>query len=402
MDKLIITRQNYKSNCEGEKPFYVCLRIDENGPTDLELCPTDQKLTETVGTIFVAKIKDIAPQMKAVFVEIAPGCTCYLEMKHFENAWFVKRARKEQLTQGDELVVQIKKEPIKTKYAIVSTKIELPGQYMVITNEQRPTGYSAKLSKEQKERLQKMDLSADKDCALIFRTNAATATADELLLEYHSLHETFRQLRQNYAYRTCYSVLHQSKPFYSRMLKSIPRTMLERVITDEPHIFREISEEYAADVFIQERLQLYDNDSYSLGQCFGISRLLDRTLNERVWMKSGAYLLIQQTEAMTVIDVNSGKKEAKKKHTEDYFLQVNLEAAEEIARQLRLRNISGICMVDFINLKSKEQQDILQKRLTELLRLDPVGAQFVDFTRLGIAEITRKKVRKSLRQQMEQ
>lgn len=396
MDKLIITRQNYK------KESYVCLRVDETGPTDLELFPIEQKDTETVGTIFVGKIKNIAPEMKAVFVEIAPGCTCYLDMEHLEEAWFVRRAREGKLTQGDELVVQIKKEPIKTKFAIVSTKLEIPGRYMVITNEKRPTGYSAKLSREQKERLQQLELTGNGDCSWIYRTNAADATEAEIRQEYQRLYGTYTQLKQNYSFRTCHSILYRPKPFYSRMLESIPREQLETVITDDSRVFQEISELYSGDALVMESVKKYENDAYSLGQCYGIFKLLERTLNERVWMKSGAYLLIQQTEAMTVIDVNSGKKEAKKKQTEEYFLQVNLEAAEEIARQLRLRNISGICMVDFINLKSKEQQEILKKRLTEILRRDPVGAQFVDFTKLGIAEITRKKIRKSLSQQVEQ
>ncbi|MGN0341538.1 MAG: ribonuclease E/G [Roseburia sp.] len=396
MDKLIVTRQNYI------KESYVCLRVDENGPRDLELFPIEQKDTENVGTIFAGKIKNIAAQMNAVFVEIAPGCTCYLDMEHLQEAWFIKRARAGQLTQGDELVVQIKKEPIKTKFAIVSTKIELPGQYMVLTNEQRSTGYSAKLSREQKERLQQLEVPESNDCSLIYRTNAATATEDEIRQEYRQLYKTYAQLKQNYSFRTCHSILYRPKPFYCRMLDSIPRDSLEAVVTDEPQIYREISELYEVDSYVRENLVLEENDAYSLSLSYGLPKLLERTLNERVWMKSGAYLLIQQTEAMTVIDVNSGKKEAKKKQAEDYFLKINLEAAEEIAKQLRLRNISGICMVDFINLKSREQQEILQKHLTELLRQDPVGAQFVDFTKLGIAEITRKKLRKSLSQQVEQ
>lgn len=393
MDKLIITRQNYK------KESYVCLRMDGKNATDLELYPLEQKLTETVGTVFVGKIKSIAPQMQAVFVEIAPGHTCYLDMGQIEHGWFLKRCREGQLTQGDELVVQLTKEPLKTKYAIVSTKVELPGQYMVLTNESRPVGYSAKLTREQKERLQQLQLSPQ-SFSLIFRTNAATATEEELRQEFHSLSTAMQELEQNYRYRTCYSVLHRPKPFYARMLESIPRNSLEAVITDDLSIRQEFLKIYEADELTREKLVFYNNDACSLSQCYGLSKILDRALKEKVWMKSGAYLLIQQTEAMTVIDVNSGKKEAKKKQAEDYFLQVNLEAAEEISRQLRLRNISGICMVDFINLKQKEQQEILQQHLTRLLRQDPVGAQFVDFTRLGIAEITRKKLRKSLDQQV--
>lgn len=136
----------------------------------------------------------------------------------------------------------------------------------------------------------------------------------------------------------------------------------------------------------------------SLTALYGLKSKLEAALSERVWLKSGAYLVIQPTEALTVIDVNSGK--CIKGKQKDFYLKINLEAAEEIARQLRLRNISGICLVDFINMDTKEANDSLAHTLKKCLFQDTVPAMFVGFTKLGLAEITRKKVKKPLWEQI--
>lgn len=138
----------------------------------------------------------------------------------------------------------------------------------------------------------------------------------------------------------------------------------------------------------------------SLSALYGLKFKLKEALKERVWLKSGAYLVIWPTEALTVIDVNSGK--CLKGKRKDYYLNVNLEAAVEIARQMRLRNISGICIVDFINMDTRKAEEELVRVLKQELAKDTVPAVFVDFTRLGLAEITRKKVKKPLWEQIAQ
>ena len=124
---------------------------------------------------------------------------------------------------------------------------------------------------------------------------------------------------------------------------------------------------------------------------------MENALKEKIWLKSGAYLIIQPTEALTVIDVNSGKNVAKKEMQEN-FLKINIEAAKEIAYQLRLRNISGIVIVDFINLTSKEAEAELLKEFRAALKSDPVQTDIIDITKLGLVEVTRKKVKKSLKE----
>ena len=168
---------------------------------------------------------------------------------------------------------------------------------------------------------------------------------------------------------------------------------IEKIITDDTEVYKELTEGAAADQAV-----FYEDEKLSLSALYGLKYKLMDALKEKVYLKSGAYLVIQPTEALTVIDVNSGK--CTKGNKTDFYLKVNLEAAGEIARQLRLRNISGICIVDFINMDTKEAQTELVHALKKALAEDTVPSVFIDFTKLGLAEITRKKVKKPLWEQV--
>ena len=163
---------------------------------------------------------------------------------------------------------------------------------------------------------------------------------------------------------------------------------------DEEDIFNEIAEHLP---YLKEKglLKLYQDEKVSLGTLYNFRGSLDKLIEKRVWLKSGANIIIEQLETMTVIDVNSGKNNSKK---EEAVLEINKEAAVEIARQLRLRNISGMILVDFINMKSKKYMDELITLLKEQIKKDPVPCDFIDVTKLGLAELTRKKTYKSLKE----
>ena len=182
----------------------------------------------------------------------------------------------------------------------------------------------------------------------------------------------------------------------------VPQKGLIEIITDEPELYD------AMQAFLKEKksplehcLRLYEDGQLSLDTCYGLSMRLMEALKERVWLKSGGYLVIQPTEALTVIDVNTGKSTTKR-DVQEHYLKVNLEAAQEIAYQLRLRNISGIIIVDFIDMTSTEAKGQLMDALLGYTRLDPVPVQVVDMTKLNLVELTRKKVKKSLREQLEE
>mgnify|MGYP002572121380 CR=1 FL=1 len=174
---------------------------------------------------------------------------------------------------------------------------------------------------------------------------------------------------------------------------------LEEIVTDDKELFETIQiylEHYGIEA---KKLRFYQDDLLPLCKVYSIEKALKEALSEKVWLKSGGFLVIQQTEAFVSIDVNTGKNIAKKEMQEN-FLKVNIEAAEEIARQLRLRNISGIVIVDFINLEAKSAESELLNVFGAALKKDPVPTQIVEMTKLGLVEVTRKKIKKSLRESL--
>ena len=217
------------------------------------------------------------------------------------------------------------------------------------------------------------------------------------------------------AFRTCYSLLEQGTPPYIQSLRDAKKGTLSEIITDVPEYAKKIEawleEEKEADKEQKENqppadknesinqavpnLSLYTDENLPLMKLYRLESVLKSASDRRVWMKSGGYLVIEPTEALTVIDVNTGKYTGKKTPAETIF-KINLEAAHEVARQLSLRNLSGIIIVDFIDMESKEDQETLMRTLGEELSRDPVKTILVDMTRLGLVEITRKKVRRPL------
>ena len=176
---------------------------------------------------------------------------------------------------------------------------------------------------------------------------------------------------------------------------------LTEIVTDDQTIYAQIKE--YLETYQEEdldKLRLYEDHQITLSALYNIEKRLDEATREHVWLKSGAYLIIQHTEAFNVIDVNTGKAIAGKKKAQETFLKINLEAAREAARQIRLRNLSGIIIIDFIDLLDKKDQEILMRELADLFRKDPVKTTVVDITALNLVEITRKKVRKPLHEQL--
>ena len=214
------------------------------------------------------------------------------------------------------------------------------------------------------------------------------------------MYAKFRAVVKQYAHRTCYSCLYRAPSGYISGVRDYFSLDLERIVTDDKEIYEELKKTFGEGASLPDgELVLYEDKALSLSALYGLEVKLEDALKERVWLKSGAYLVIQPTEALTVIDVNSGK--CQKGLKSGLYLKINLEAAEEIARQLRLRNVSGICIVDFINMDTEEEKEELVRNLKHHLEQDRIPTVFVDFTKLGLAEITRKKVKKPLWEQVE-
>lgn len=355
-----------------------------------------------LGNIYVGRVKEIAAHLNAAFIEIAPGLSCYYSFEDFRDPVFVKKtASKKRMVQGDEVVVQVVKEGMKTKPPQVTTNLSFTGKYLVLTTENVRLSVSRKIDSLRAGALREIMKPRKKDqYGLILRTNALHAAEDELWKELEELEEQFYDLTQKAAYRTCFSVLFKEKPGFIKCIQSLNMEAVTAIITDEQAYYDEINcylSRQQTDALT--KLRLYEDNSYPLKSLYGLGYKLEDALKKRVWLPSGAYLIIEATEALTVIDVNTGKS-AYKKDPQKYYFKTNLEAAKEIARQLRLRNISGIIIVDFIDMTKEEAKEILLDTLRQETRKDSVPVSILGMTKLNLVEITRKKIYKPLTEQL--
>ena len=368
-----------------------------NRMIEVSCSPTER--ASVLDSVYIGRVSRMIDRLEAVFVEIAPGRMAYLPMQECEAAWMAKQQRPGRLTEGDEIVVQVVREAVKTKEPVVTTNISVKGNALILTSKNKKLGVSNKLDAEKRKHYQ--SLFADKkeeSFGLVVRTNAENITDERLLEEFEILCGQFHKLEAIYRFRTCYSCLYHAPDPYILSVRDYLAMELEKIVTDDKEIYEHLCDMFGKEARVADKLEFYEDPLVSLSVLYGLKSKLDDALSRKVWLKSGAYLVIEPTEAMTVIDVNSGK--CIKGKQEDFYFNVNLEAAEEIARQLRLRNISGICIVDFINMDTEEAKTKLVRALKQCLKNDTVPASFVDFTKLGLAEITRKKIKKPLWEQI--
>ena len=354
-----------------------------------------------LGNIYVGKVKNIAANISAAFIEIANGQLCYYALNDNDAPIFTTPKKKNTLVAGDELLVQVSREAVKTKAPTVTANLNFAGKYLVLTSGKHHLGLSSKLSPEDKQRLRTIaEPFLGKDFGIIVRTNAAEASEDELRAELGELTEAYRHTVETGRNRACFSLIYKEPSAYAARLRGLRADSFNKIVTDRADIYRELkaylTDRQPADL---PKLYFYEETAPSLDSVYGLSKAFEEAGKERVWLKSGGYLVIQPTEALTVVDINTGKYTGKKKK-DDTFLKINLEAARELARQLRLRNLSGIIVADFIDMDREEDKQTLMAVLASELKKDPVRTSLVDMTPLGLVEITRKKVQKTLAEQV--
>lgn len=360
----------------------------------------EQADSHAVGNIYIGKVKNIVPNIGAAFIDIENGVSCYYDMKDAATALFTLRTGKKPICIGDELVVQVSKEAVKTKAPTVTGNISLTGRYAVLTHGNTRIGVSSKIPRQMREELkEKLSGFQNDRFGLIIRTNARDAAFQEVLDEIHSLIEEYEHLVSIASSRTCYSCLKAAPPSYISDLKNVYMEGMEEIIIGDQELYDDIYAYFRSEM--PEKLgllRLYDDPGYPLHKLYSTESILEKALREKVWIRNGGYLVIQPTEALTVIDVNSGKNSGKSRD-ESGILKMNLEAARETARQIRLRNLSGIIIVDFINMESEDHIAELIRQFRILLAEDPIQTTLVDITPLNLVEITRKKVRRPLYEQ---
>ena len=385
---------------EAQKVWIFLLEDDEI--VEIHCDKPDSGVRQHVlGNIYVGRVKNIVPNIGAAFIEIESGVECYYDMSQAANALFTHKAGRKPLCIGDELVVQISKEAVKTKAPTVSSNLSFTGRYAILTTGNTRLGPSGKLPKSLREELKERLLPyKNEEYGLIIRTNAGDADFDQILGEIKSLEQSYTALKSASQTRTCFSCLQEAPPAYISDLKNVYTEGLTEILIEDEELYRQVREYYTREQPAElEKLRLYQSSQLPLGKLYHTQTVLERALSERVWLKNGAYLVIQYTEALTVIDVNSGKCSVKKNPSETY-LKINLEAAREAAKQMRLRNLSGIVIVDFINLDDADATRELLKTFRQYLSKDPIQSTLVDVTALQLVELTRKKVRRPLHESL--
>lgn len=398
MGKIIITKQNSKlllSLFEDSKPSLFQTAV----------LPGDESL---LGNIYLSRVKDVVPAISGAFLSVSAAQTVYLPLSDCDNLLIANRKLEEadSLKQDDEIVIQISKEALKTKQPTATTKLSLTGQYCVCEYFGHGLHFSKKISPENKQMLKEAicnrNIPDRKHFSFTVRTNAGSLTdLSPLYEEMESFIHVFNQITENYKHRTCYSCLYKPEDEIISLLKNIPLTAYDEIITDDANVYSILANNAIHHFHaINKNIRFYQDEMLSLSKLYSIESHLKEALGKKVWLPCGGYLIIEPTEAMVVIDVNSGKAESTSKSKnnlkENYILNINIEAAKEVARQLRLRNYSGMIMVDFINMSSDENKQKLLSILDTYLKEDTVKTRLVDMTALGIVEITRKKVNKPL------
>lgn len=392
MSKIIITAMKIK-----DSPCLVYALKEDRRIMEIRLAPVGQN--SLIGNIYVGQVEKVAENIKAAFVRFGNGETGYFPLEEASQVIYTSGRRGSgPLHTGDEILVQVSRDAMKGKLPALTANLNFTGRYLVLTTGNKKFGLSSKLSGEERSRLSKwLEEDAarpEKEFGIIVRTNAGEAPKEEILRELKYLQRLYQKTVFDGRSRTCFSLLYEADLFYLNAIRDAYSRNIEEIITDVPEIYDKIAA-YLKDFSPSriEPLSLYRDTLLPLYKLHSLESALEEIQREKIWLNSGGFLVIQQTEAFVSIDVNSGKFTGKKK-AEETYRKINLEAAGEIARQLRLRNLSGIILIDFINMENPDHRDELFHVLQKYLRKDSVKGKVVDITPLNILEMTRKKVRR--------
>lgn len=393
MDKLIVTRWREK----------VCTAFLSEGKISQIMLEADNAFS-LLNNIYIGRVQKVVANINAAFVDIGKGETGYYSLEENQSHIYMSPPGKK-LKAGDEIVVQVSRDGVKTKAPVLTGKLSFTGRYLVLTAGRPGIGFSAKIANSSyKARirpvLEKALGAEGETLGIIVRTNGPEASETALLEELDCLKSQYRKLLSEAVCRTCYTCLYQSPPACVAAIRDAYGSSLQEIITDVD-IYHKQLKDYLSEYqpSNKDKLIFYDDKLLPLAKLYSLDTAVEKALGKNVWLKSGGYLVIEPTEAMVVIDVNTGKYSGKKKQ-QDTIFKINMEAADEIARQLRLRNLSGIIMIDFIDMEREEDREQLLRHLGEVVSKDPVKTTVVDMTRLNLVEVTRKKVRKPLHEQI--
>jgi ribonuclease E len=352
------------------------------------------------GNVYLGKVRNVLPGMEAAFVDFGEAKNGVLyagdvQVDPQANGGRHPRIEKA-LKVGDEVLVQVSKDAMGSKGARLTNQVSLPGRYLVLAPDPDVRGISRRLPDPERERLRRLvaDLSPE-GFGVIVRTAAEEASEDELRADVERLRATWDDISAKMAHGGAPRLLYEEPSLVLRVVREHFTGDFRRLMIDDTAIYDEVVEYLeATDPDLVGRVHLY-RDEIPLFERFHIQDQLRKALDRKVWLPSGGHIVLDRTEALTVIDVNTGRFVGHS-NLEDTVLQNNLEAAEEIAHQLRLRDIGGIIVIDFIDMEVSRNREAVLQRLRESLAKDKTRTQVFDVSHLGLVEMTRKNVSEGL------
>ncbi len=360
-----------------------------------------------VGTIIQGTVKRVLPGMEAAFVDIGLEKAAFLHVSDIyipasklgdgsEDPPGIARL----LTEGQQLAVQVSKDPLGTKGARVTSNLTAPSRFLVMMPFDTNIGVSVRIeSEEERDRLRSLvdELRGDSSVGYILRTAAEGADREAIQQDMDYLGKVWAGVQKRRLESKAGEVIFRDLPLVQRMMRDLKRNHVERIRIDSRETYRQcvnFCDEYVPE--LSSCLEHYPGER-PIFDLHGVEDEIDKALNRKVMLKSGGYLIIDQTESMTTIDVNTGGFVGKH-NLEETIFKTNLEAAQAIARQLRLRNLGGIIIIDFIDMSLQEHRRQVFRALEKALERDHARTQVNEVSQLGLVEMTRKRTRESLEQ----
>jgi len=363
-----------------------------------------------VGNIYKGKVANVLPGMQAAFVDIGLEKNAFLYIndvlynksaKEDDNgeisSEFKQASIEKVLKVGQDVMVQVIKEPMGGKGPRVTTQITLPGRYSVLMPTVEYIGISRRIeSEEERRRLKEIaEKIKPSKMGIIIRTVAEGKGEEDISQDVEFLQKLWNRVKQREKTALPPKLIHKDVNLVYRIVRDLFTKDVDRFYINDKNEYEKVLDllDYVSP-HLKPRVELYTHKE-NIFDYFNIEEEIDKALKRKVWLKSGGYIVIDQTEALTVIDVNTGKYVGKK-DLEDTVLRTNLEAAVEIAKQLRLRDIGGIIIIDFIDMNTPEHQQMVVEALEKHLKRDRTKAHVLGLTQLGLVEMTRKKVKQGL------
>ncbi|MGI8628188.1 MAG: Rne/Rng family ribonuclease [Geodermatophilaceae bacterium] len=355
------------------------------------------------GNVYLGKVQNVLPSMEAAFVDIGKGrnAVLYAGEVNWDAAGLEGKSRNIEtaMKSGDSVVVQVTKDPMGHKGARLTSQVSLPGRYLVYVPNGSMTGISRKLPDVERSRLKAiLKKIVPEDAGVIIRTAAEGASEEELTRDVNRLTAQWEVIQKKAAGSSTSSpsLLYQEPDLAIRVIRDVFNEDFTRMIVSGGDAWDTV-EAYVAHVApdLADRVSRHTGESDVFGE-LRVDEQLVKALDRKVWLPSGGSLVIDRTEAMTVVDVNTGKYTGSGGNLEQTVTRNNLEAAEEIVRQLRLRDIGGIIVIDFIDMVLESNRDLVLRRLTECLGRDRTRHQVAEVTSLGLVQMTRKRVGQGL------